>query len=245
MSCEEEQMRGSLAWLEQLRELVNRQGLAPQYLERLFEELSDHFQDIQEEKKRMDAEQVCTPDARMGEPAELARFVGSEYRKRCFSQKHPVVMFAVMPVLLLLGIWSGLGLLAYGIESMFEEPAESVASSLTEAAEPVASSLTEAAEPAASSLTEELICCGLIWLPVALTAVIFCRSTLRRGVSWRWSMLTAATLAVFPGMTVRLSPSMLTIGLHTALPVTALIQLMLPLAIGSWYSWRGFRLLKA
>ena len=68
-------MRGSLPWLEQLRELVNRQGLPPQCMERLFEELSDHFQDIQEEKKRMDAEQVCTPDTRMGEPSELAQFV--------------------------------------------------------------------------------------------------------------------------------------------------------------------------
>jgi hypothetical protein len=193
-------------------------------VERLIEELSDHFQDIQEEKMRMDAEQVCTPDARMGEPSELAQFVGSEYRKRCFSQKHPVVMFAVMPVLLLLVIWSGLGLLAYGIGSMFEGPAE----------------------PVASSLTEQLICYGLIWLPVTLTTVIFCRAAQRRRVSWRWSMLTAATLAVFPGMTVRLSPSMLLIGLlPPALSATALIQLMLPLAIGSWYSWRGYRLLKA
>ena len=222
-------MRSSLPWLEQLREFVKQQGLPPQYLERLFEELSDHFQDIQEEKKRMDAEQVCTPDARMGEPAELARFVGSEYRKRCFSQKHPVVMFAVMPVLLLLGIWSALGLLAYGIDSMFAEPAD----------------FAEPAESVALSLTEQLICYGVVWLPVALTTVIFCRAAQRRRVGWRWSMLTAATLAIFPGMTVRLSPSMLMIGLVPMLSVTAVIQLMLPLAIGSWYSWRGYLLLKA
>jgi hypothetical protein len=228
-------MRGSLPWLDQLRELVKQQGLPPQYVERLFEELNDHFQDIQEEKMRMDAEQVCSPETRMGEPSELAQLVGSEYRKRSFSQKHPVVMFAVMPVLLLLAIWSGLGLLAYGIGSMLAEPAESVASSLTGPAESVA-----------SSLTEQLVCCGVIWLPVTLTTVIFCRAARHRRVSWRWPMLTAATLAVFPGMTVRLSPSTLLIGLlPPALSVTALIQLMLPLAIGSWYSWRGYRLLKA
>jgi hypothetical protein len=58
-------------------------------------------------------------------------------------------------------------------------------------------------------------------------------------------MLTAATLAVFPGMTVRLTPSMLAIGLVPMLSVTAVLQLMLPLAIGSWYSWRGYRVLKA
>ena len=177
----------------------------------------------------MDAEQVYTPETRMGEPSELARFVGSEYRKRCFSQKHPVVMFAVMPVLLLLGIWSALGLLAYGIDSMFAEPAD----------------FAEPAESVALSLTEQLICYGVVWLPVALTTVIFCRAAQRRRVGWRWSMLTAATLAIFPGMTVRLSPSMLMIGLVPMLSVTAVIQLMLPLAIGSWYSWRGYLLLKA
>ena len=223
-------MKGSRPWLEQLREqLVKQQGLPPQYAERLLEELSDHFQDIQEEKKRMDAEQVYTPETRMGEPSELARFVGSEYRKRCFSQKHPVVMFAVMPVLLLLGIWSALGLLAYGIDSMFAEPAD----------------FAEPAESVSLSLTEQLICYGVVWLPVALTTVIFCRAAQRRRVGWRWSMLTAATLAIFPGMTVRLSPSMLMIGLVPMLSVTAVIQLMLPLAIGSWYSWRGYLLLKA
>jgi hypothetical protein len=222
-------MRDSLPWLEQLRELVNRQRLPPQYVERLVEELSDHFQDIQEEKKRMDAEQVCTADARMGEPSELAQFVGSEYRKLCFSQKHPVVMFAVMPVLLLLGIWFALGLLLVGIGSMFEERVELVADRFAEA----------------GSLTKELICCGVIWLPLTLTTLIFCRAAQRRGFSWRWSMLSAATLAIFPGMTVRLSASMLAVGVVPLLSVKAILQFMLPLAIGSWYSWRGYRLLKA
>src|SRR5262245_55588059 len=40
-SCEEEPMKDSLPWLDQLRELVNQQGLPPQYVERLFEELRD------------------------------------------------------------------------------------------------------------------------------------------------------------------------------------------------------------
>ena len=166
----------------------------------------------------------------MGEPSQLAQFVESQYRKRCFSQKHPVVMFAVMPVLLLLGFWSGLGLLAYGVETLFDEPAE----------------LEQPTESVALSPTELLIGYGVIWIPVTLTTVIFCRAAQRRRVSWRWSMLTAATLAVFPGMTVRLSPSALVIGLlPVAFPLTALYQMMLPLAIGSWYSWRGYRLLKA
>jgi hypothetical protein len=35
-------------WLEALREQVKRQKLPPRYAERLFQELSDHIQDIQE-----------------------------------------------------------------------------------------------------------------------------------------------------------------------------------------------------
>src|SRR3954451_13056140 len=113
-------------WLEELREQVKHQGLPPQYVERLLQELSDHFQDIQGEEKGMDAEQVCIPDTRMGEPGDLARFIGSEYRRQHLGQKHPVVMFAVMPVLLLLAIWAGLMLLAFLIDGVPGEGAGSV-----------------------------------------------------------------------------------------------------------------------
>jgi hypothetical protein len=132
-------------------------------------------------------------------------------------------MFAVMPVLLLLGIWAGLLLLAFIIGSV----------------------LGEAAEPAVDGFTAQLIIYGVIWLPVALTAVIFCRAARHRRVNWRWSLLTAATLAFFPGMTVRVTPSTMTIGFLPPITVASLIQFMLPLAIGGWYSWRGYRLLKA
>jgi uncharacterized membrane protein len=220
MPCGEEQTMASPPWLEELREQLKQQALPPQYLERLLQELSDHFHDIQEEKRSMEAEKVCDPNARMGEPSDLAEFIGSEYRKRYFSQKHPVVMFAVMPVLLLLGIWAGLVLLTFLIGSV----------------------IGEATEPVVDGFTGQLICYGSIWLPVALTAVICCRAARHGRVNWRWSLLTAATLAVFPGMTVSLTPSMLMIGFLPPITPAAFIQLILPLAIGGWSSWRGYRL---
>jgi hypothetical protein len=222
MPCVEEQMMVSPSWLEELHEQLRQEGLPPQYVERLLQELTDHFHDIQEEKG-MDAEKVCTPTTRMGEPSDLAPFIGSEYRKQYFSQKHPVVMFALMPVLLLLGIWAGLVLLAFIIGSVWGE----------------------ATELLVDRFTAQLVCYGSIWLPVALTAVICCRAGRRRRVNWRWSLLTAATLAVFPGMTVSLAPSTLTIGFLPPITLAASIQVMLPLAIGGWYSWRGYRLQSA
>ena len=150
----------------------------------------------------------------MGEPSDLAPFIGGEYRKQYFSQKHPVVMFALMPILLLLGIILG-------------------------------SVLGEAAESSLGTFTEQFISYGVIWLPVALTCVIFCRAARHRMGNWRWPLLTAVTLAIFPGMTVSLAPSTLMIGFLPPRTVAAFIQVMLPLAIGGWYGWRGRRLQSA
>jgi hypothetical protein len=213
----------SPSWLEALREQLQQQALPPLYVERLLRELSDHFHDVQEEERGMDAEKVCNPDTRMGEPGDLARLIGGEYRTRYFSQRHPVVMFAVVPVLLLLGIWAGLALLALVVGSVFERAAASVA----------------------GGLTEQLLCYGSVWLPVALAAVTCCRAARQGRVDWRWPLVTAATLAVFPGTTVRLAPSTLTIGFLPPMTVAAFVQFMPPLAIGGWYSWRGHRLKRA
>jgi hypothetical protein len=198
-------------------------------VERLWRELSDHLHDIQEEKPGMDAEMVYTPNVRIGEPSDLAQFIGSEFRKRSFSQKHPIVMFAVIPVLLLVGIWAGvwagLWLLDCVLGCLLGESGESVATVL--------------------SLTDQFIVYGVIWVPVALTTVILCRVARRRRVSWRWPLLTAATLAVFPGMMVRVMPTMILIGVPPSITAAMLLQSLLPLAIGGWYCWRGFRLERA
>jgi hypothetical protein len=230
----------SPSWLEELGSHVERQGLPPHYVERLLQELSDHFEDVQEEKMRMDAEKVCTPAARMGDPGDLARFIGSEYRKQSFSQRHPVVTFGVMPVLLLLGTWAGLwaGLLLLDcvLGGLLGDSGALVANG--------------------PSVTNQLVIYGEIWVPVALTTVIFCRAARRRRMSWRWPLLTAATLAVFPGMMLgqttlsslgqaadgNFLDSVLVIGVPPAITAALLLQSLLPLAIGGWYAWRGYRL---
>jgi hypothetical protein len=106
----------------------------------------------------------------------------------------------------------------YVLAVLLGEPRESVATSL--------------------SLTDGLIICGEIWVPVSLTTAIFWRAARRRRVSWRWPLLTAATLAVFPGMTVRLTPIrdwVLVIGVPPAITAALLLQSLLPLAIAGWY----------
>jgi hypothetical protein len=213
-------------WLEALREQVKRQKLLPRYAERLFQELSDHIQDIQEEKS-MNADNDRTPNVRMGEPGELALFIGSEYRKQHFSRKHPIVTFAVMPILLLLGIWVGLVVLAY------------IAGNIFVCLGGTAESLIEGYP---NRVIKQLITYGGIGLPVTLTAVIFCRAMWDRGMNWRWLLLTGATLAFFPGMTVNLTPSTLIIGFSSTITVAAFAQIMIPLIICGSYGLRASRL---
>lgn len=168
----------------------------------------------------MDAEKTNLPEARMGEPGDLARFIGGEYRKQSFRRRHPVVTFAVMPVLLLLGIWAGLMALDYLIVSMLPGVAGSVV----------------------DGPTSEFVMYGINWVVVALTTLVFCRAARHGQMDWRWSLVAAAILAFFLGMTVSFAPSLIYIGFHPAITVARSIQIMLPLAIGGWYTWKGCRL---
>jgi hypothetical protein len=213
-------------WLEALREQVKRQKLPPRYAERLFQELSDHIQDIQEEKS-MDADNDRNPNVRMGEPGELAQFIGSEYRKQHFWQKHPIVTFTVMPILLMLGILAGLVIIAF------------IAGNIYVGLGGTAESLTGGFP---KRLIMQLITYGGIGLPVTLTAVIFCRAMWDRGMNWRWLLLTGATLAFFPGMTVNLTRSTLIIGFSSTITVAAFAQFMIPVIICGSYGLRASRL---
>jgi hypothetical protein len=219
-------MTVSPPWLEALREQVKRHQLPPRYTERLFQELSDHIRDIEEEKS-MDADNARTPNTRMGEPRELAQLIGSEYRKKDFSRKHPVVTFAVMPILLLLTFYAGLLILVF------------IAGYIFFGLGGTAASLTEGLP---KRYITQLIAYGGIGLPVTLTAVIFCRAMRDRGMDRRWLLLTGATLALFPCMTVSLTPSTLVIGFSSTITMAAFTQFMIPIVICGSYSLRASRL---
>jgi hypothetical protein len=119
-----------------------------------------------------------------------------------FWQKHPIVTFTVMPILLMLGILAGLVIIAF------------IAGYIYVGLGGTAESLTEGFP---KRLITQRITYGGIGLPVTLSAVIFCRAMRDRGMNWRWLLLTGATLAFFPGMTVNLTPSTLIIGFSSTI----------------------------
>src|SRR5271166_5006038 len=104
MLCKEAIMV-SPAWREELNEELIRQGLPPSYIERLTQELSDHFNDVMEESMSMEAEQSSLVAERVGQPSSLAAAAVTEFHKRAYTRRHPIVTFAILPVLLMAALW--------------------------------------------------------------------------------------------------------------------------------------------
>ncbi|WP_010588429.1 hypothetical protein [Schlesneria paludicola] len=83
-------------WRDRLWMELSQRNLPAFYAARLFEELTDHFTDIEQEDLSMDA--LTSAEERLGAPALLAQAAEKEYRKRTFAGRHPVLMFALLPL---------------------------------------------------------------------------------------------------------------------------------------------------
>jgi hypothetical protein len=204
------------SWLEQLREQLSHQGLSPSYIERLVQELSDHFSDITEEKMSKDAIETCSAAERMGHPTDLAQVVGTEYRRWFFCRNHPVLTFIVLPIPLLMILWA-VEVLIGSVANMAMPHFENV--------------LLEA--------PLELITFVLLLTPPAFSGLILCRLARWSGQTWWWSMLSCGVVGVSANFVGFGNPSPFFGG-----PLTLRQLLMtaaLPLAIGTWCSWQSVR----
>jgi hypothetical protein len=94
---------------EALRAELQKRGLPRAYIQRLLEELDDHFSDLADDlisternrdmsAARMPDFRVNDLDERMGSPTELAIFAAEQYRARSFFGRHPVVTFLIAPL---------------------------------------------------------------------------------------------------------------------------------------------------
>ncbi len=208
-------------WREQLREELVRHGLPPKYIERLVQELSDHFDDVLAEGPNALASE------RVGPPGEIAAAAAAEYRRQTFSRKHPVLAFAVMPVLVLPLAWLLLGVMLTAAAALF---------GLAIGEEAVAS-----IEP---RLVSHVTTVALL-VPPAVFAVVFNRLARSNGLGWRWPMLATCVLAVLAGAmfftVVAWGPEREDrLALCVGLPMTGrqALQSALILAVGTWCCWR-------
>lgn len=101
---------------EALQAELQKRGLPRAYINRLLEELDDHFSDLADDlvsternhdmsAARMPEFRVNELDGRMGSPTELANFAAEQYRARSFFGRHPVFTFLVTPLPLLVVTW--------------------------------------------------------------------------------------------------------------------------------------------
>ena len=220
-------------WLEQLRGELTRRKLPPPYVERLMSELSDHVSDSLEDPMSTDAKDFHALAHRLGSPQEVATAAATEYRRTHFCGRHPILTFVLLPIVALPLLW------ASGMVVML---ASAKAFGLETGGDGVGGAVWHWA-----SVNAPLIVLGVLVLPIALAAAVFCRIASTAGVSWKWTLSACGILAaiggaamanvVLPGMAEK---GMVTFGLGigTHPSEAQLLQFALPLAIGAWAIWR-------
>jgi hypothetical protein len=210
-------------WLEELREQLSHQGLPRSYIERLVEEMSDHFNDIMEEKMSKEATNVCSPADRLGLPTDIAQVAATEYRKWFFWRKHPILTFIVMPIPLLVILWVFFQIVGEGIGFVFQKQMrEAIGNDPT----PIL------------RLALRIVALGILAAPFLISAMILCRLASLSGQNCRWSMLSCGILSVFACFVGFGRPSPF-LGGPFSLP--QFLMIVMPLATGSWFSWQRVR----
>lgn len=226
--------------LEELRGKLLRRGLPRSEVARLVEELTDHLEDLTEEKEyamRTDAKELACLEERLGPADELADAAVANYHSTSFAGRHPVVTFLLAPIPLLVVVWAGFWCL--GLAAAHFAPTV-LGDAYRLEGKPV------------SDWPASLVWCarGLDYAsrmaPQMLVAGLLCYVALRSGRGWRWGMLGCCLVALVAGLMVtqldlplESGKGRLTLGL--ALPpqsVWQVVQLFPPLAAGLLVLWR-------
>src|SRR5262249_12015439 len=141
----------------------------------LIGEISDHFNDVMEEKS-MNTKETGSAAQQVGRPVDLAKVAAKEYRKWYFCRRHPIVAFAVLPVLLLMVLCV----------------AAAVATAAT--CDGFGIQLDPCNLP-----SFRVAFCGLTLAPTAICAVGFCWWAASCNQHWRWPICSCVILAVLGG----------------------------------------------
>jgi hypothetical protein len=216
----------SRQWREELRRELGRR-VPPAWRDRLLEELADHWSDLQEETKSMDAASPLSPHDRLGSPQTIAAAAVAECKTLGFFARRPLVTYVagpimIVPVMVVVVLFAGVFALGLALESAF----------WLLGLDPLALSVT------VDNIIAQLMVLPLRFLPFALAAWFFCRLTRRHGRGWQ-SVLTACTIVALYALafTVTLTPKtadekgFLMIGLGLPKHLFNFLQAATPLAI--------------
>jgi hypothetical protein len=219
-------------WLEDVRERLVENTLPPEYVRRLMEELTDHFQDLKEETMSKDAEVL----SRLGEADHVAEAAVLAYKRRHFLGRHPtaaVLAFAVLPaVSMLVSV-----VLAAFCVMVFSDICGQYGLNLADRDH------LGAWNPLTLNWGLSLL---TVIGPSVLLTVVYCWIAKRAGMKKKWMLLACGAVSVvamllLQGLALSDVPgnSQWTIGL--SVPPSSLmqcVQLLVPFAIGLWLTRR-------
>lgn len=212
-------------WLERVAEELAGQGLPAGVRTRLLDELRDHLNDLMEGGTNVATD--VEMESRMGSPEELAAGAAADYRRAAWVRRHPLLVFGVAPVpVVLLGMMVYLlsfAAIGYVVDAVTHDRGglESIPRNIIV---PVATGFTY----------------SIRFVPFLALAVVFGYLATRYRVRGWWLFAAVVQVAILAGAaTAQLDrsdlpgQSQLSVGLGT--PLTGwlqAIQLLLPLAIG-------------
>jgi hypothetical protein len=227
----------SRRWLESLREEFARRKLPQPCAERMMAELTDHYHSFMEDCMRKDVansdgleegseERECLERA-LGSPVVIGKLAVEQYRRQRFAGRHPLFVFAVLPIislpLLSLSLMIAVGLLLSVLAGDSAVP-------------------DVGPEPAWIYPVARAVICGFVILPAIGLAALLCRAARRAALDWKWPLVACLLLALLGGSAFSITrpktadkPGLLILGVGTPSSTTIgfqLAQLLAPLAVG-------------
>ncbi len=212
-------------WREQLKESLYRHGLPNEYVLRLVEELSDHATDLFMEEKTMNDHRDFK--ARLGTPDQLAVVALSEFQRRTFLGRHPMLTFIAGPIVAMIGTFVAI---CFTISIGCWSIDRALGSSLT------LSSNEELGVPLIVHVVDAAVRFVTFVVPTLLFVYLGQRTGQR---SWSvGACFVIALVAIFfwteTVPKTAQSPGMWIVGLGCWTGVSQLLQAAIPLALGAW-----------
>ena len=235
-------------WLDAIKADLTRQGLPPEYIERLMEELNDHAFDLMEEMKmNTETTHTVTPQQRIGTSDEIAEMATVNYRQTRFAGRHPWLTFFIAPIPTTALMMFVFFLLALGLF-------ETIPWLLGDTWQVEGKAIDQ--WPAGLVLLARLLDLAIKFLPSVLAVIWFCRLARRGGRSIRWALPACLLVAWFSSLlqtTMQLPQIAGERGLYTVslgftlfpqLPKPiCVLQFVVPLVVGLFlvflYAWQA------
>lgn len=223
-------------WFDRLRRQLEKRRLPRAYIERIVEEMTDHFHDLTEESMNSEEEAIL----RLGDPEQVARATAGQYRRRTFLGRHPIIAFltfAVSPV------FSFVLLAALEIFAVVESL--NLVSSFITAIFHLQDDASGRIPPGIEIGLRIGMPLLFIIVPSAVLMLVYGRLARRTPYARRWLLVSCGVISAIAsapifsvGFNEKMARSFVGAGVYWPRLPMQFVQLAIPLALGCWLLWR-------